>query len=405
MPYESSEVLSQIRERAQDARFLLDQQRGALELAAELYQRACERLADWREIVQSKENNKYRLYANPLMGSREVALDYPCVPALPAEGYCVVATDSSFIEPDKHRGAFCHLINVGRVMIKYGDHQEATLEARPSHHPDYLNSIEERYVGFGRALQAECTAKEMEHLLDLAVTHRADIAFFDGPLNQTVLLLENAPVISKHIKENLTIYYDYLRAFETVLGGSGIPVVGYNSRTNSDLVMRSLRKAVESKASFFNAAVKNDPRVPMFSYLDDGDLFSYALEPGTRSITFQPWEAKKDSDKDTASGEISSGLHEYEVDIRVFYLNVAGSAERVDVPAWCLPQLDRIHQLLLSQCTLGDDFPAALSLADKQAVLTRGEDRETYYTLLEMEDLLRPVSYKARSKREAGRNI
>ncbi|PZS04101.1 MAG: hypothetical protein DLM69_02240 [Candidatus Chloroheliales bacterium] len=404
MPYEASDVLSQIRKDAAQARALLNEQRGALELAAELYQRACERLADWSEIVRSKQGNKYRLYANPLVNSHSVALDYPSSPSLPAVGYCVVATDSSFIEPDKHRGAFCHLINVGRVMIKYGDPQAAVLEARPFHRPDYLNDIEERYVGFGRALQAECTAKEIEHLLDLAVMHRADIAFFDGPLNQTVLLLENAPVISRRVKENLKVYYEYLRAFETVLGGSGIPVVGYNSRTNSDLVMRSLRKAVE--AGLFSAAVRNDPRVPMFSYLDDGDLFSYVLAPGVRSITFQPWEAKKSADKAADESEgISSGLHEYEVDIRVFYLNVGGSAERVDVPVWCLPQLDRIHQLLLSQCTLGDDFPAALSLADKQAVLTRGEDRETYYTLLEMEDLLRPVSYKARSKREAGRNI
>ncbi len=87
MPYEASDVLSQIRKDAAQARALLNEQRGALELAAELYQRACERLADWSEIVRSKQGNKYRLYANPLVNSHSVALDYPSSPSLPAVGY------------------------------------------------------------------------------------------------------------------------------------------------------------------------------------------------------------------------------------------------------------------------------------------------------------------------------
>lgn len=396
MPYESSDVLNQIRQDAEQARAILNQQRGALELAADLYRRASVRMGEWRKVVESEEQdeNSYRQYANPLPSSKSLTLDYPMHQPLFAAGYRVVATDSSFIEPDKHRGAFCHLINVGRVMIKYGEEQEAVLESRPFHCPDYLQDVDSRYVGFGRALQAECTAYEMSHLLELATIYRSDIACFDGPLNQTVLLLENARSISERIKENLNKYYADLAEFR----GLGIPVVGYNSRTNSVLVMRSLMKAVQ--AGMFGVALKGDPRIQMFRYLDDGDLFSYTLAPGERSVVFQALQVE-----DRRHRNPNSGLYEYEAEIAVFYLNVGGSAERVDVPAWSLPQLDRIQELLLSQCTLGDDFPTALALADKQAVLTRGEDRETYYTLLEMEDLLRPVSYKARSKREAGRNI
>ena len=47
----------------------------------------------------------------------------------------------------------------------------------------------------------------------------------------------------------------------------------------------------------------------------------------------------------------------------------------------------------------------ALSVADQKAFLTRGEDRETYYALLDMERLLRPLSVKTRDKLEHGRNI
>ena len=78
----------------------------------------------------------------------------PCAP-----NYCVTAADSSFVAPDKHRGALCHLINVGRVMVRYGDPQAAELDNVPRHYTDLLQEGEE--ILSGRVLEAKCALREL----------------------------------------------------------------------------------------------------------------------------------------------------------------------------------------------------------------------------------------------------
>ena len=86
-------------------------------------------------------------------------------------------------------------------------------------------------------------------------------------------------------------------------------------------------------------------------------------------------------------------------------MNTGDEIARVEVPAWVAENdglLDLSHALILDQCRRAMGYPAAISEAHEQAVIT-GQDREIFRQMLE--DTLQrnrlPVftSEKARSKR------
>ena len=54
------------------------------------------------------------------------------VPILPApEAHSVLATDGSQISPSHHEIAYCYLINVGRVVLHYGQSRFPMLDSLP----------------------------------------------------------------------------------------------------------------------------------------------------------------------------------------------------------------------------------------------------------------------------------
>jgi GNAT superfamily N-acetyltransferase len=127
------------------------------------------------------------------------------------------------------------------------------------------------------------------------------------------------------------------------------------------------------------------------SGIQDRDLFDNLLGAGERSALF------------TSQSKIvreNYGRHR----INFFYMKLADEIARVEIPEWIAQDSNKLgltHALLLDQCRRGQGYPAALSEAHEQAVVT-GADRRNFQQLVEIlmadEHMPQTTSAKARSK-------
>src|SRR6476469_1376339 len=138
MPFDAAEVAKQIE--ASRGAVLLDEQArlDALALARKIYRATTE--TAWEQRIQEGLTRRW-------VGVPMSSLHYTTTSEPAHLDYTVVATDSSFIAPDKHRGSFSHLINVGRVMVSYGERPAAELDNTPNHYSEMLVEGEEAMSG------------------------------------------------------------------------------------------------------------------------------------------------------------------------------------------------------------------------------------------------------------------
>ena len=385
MPYDHAAVAHQIAASHGLAAGLAGQRQTATLTAAELYFATphevwCERV----DALLHQEKTK-RWIAAPLTPLHDFTPQ-----AARDEPYTVVATDSSYIPPDKHRGIECYLINVGRVMLHYGDEPHAELDTTPLHCTEPLASGDDWMVS-GRVLQAKCALREIEELREWAVRYEADLALLDGSLMQLGLALRGDEVV----QGLMTTYGEILDSFRHL----GIPILGYVSKPASQMVMHAARalgcRTAQRGGATCERRCQEDACASLWT-IDDAALFWQMLEPGERSPVFQAH---------SSYGVLQEAGHAWE-DMGFCYLATDYEIARLEFPLWLAEgdTLNRVQRLLLRQCYLGAGYPKAITLADQQAVL-RHQDRESYYFLLERAGLAQPLSEKARGKRGAGRKI
>jgi hypothetical protein len=131
----------------------------------------------------------------------------------------------------------------------------------------------------------------------------------------------------------------------------------------------------------------------LVNHLLDRELFWELLKPGQRSELF-----------------ISQSLviQDYKGhEIYFFYMHTGDEIGRVEVPEWVAKDeglLSMAHALVLDQCRRGLGYPAAISEAHEQAVVS-GSDRQRFNELvastLSRQGLSAATSEKSRSKRTA----
>lgn len=383
MPYDHSDVARQIAASRAQALAAHRERGDATADAATLYQDTahetwCARVQE----VRSKRLMGVPVAATPL---------HEFVPGRPAgPDYTVVASDSSFVPPDKHRGSYCYLINVGRVMIRYGDEPEAELDSSATHYIDPLVEGEDWMVS-GRLLQAQCALRELTELHAWADRYGADLALVDGSLMQSALILSP----SLEVQRLMRPYRELLSDFQRLR----IPVIGYVSKPASQSVIHAAR--------LFGCRIASEQGVPACDSrcarpecsglwaIDDGGLFWEMLEEGWRSPVFQ-----------LHSDFIVHESAPFWEEMGFCYLATTYEMARLEFPLWVLEDglLDRVQSIILSQCLLGEGYPNALTLAHNFAVL-RAEDRESYFFLLERAGLIAPPTEKARGKRATGGRI
>ena len=328
-------------------------------------------------------------------------------PALP-EDFCVVATDGSHIDVDRHMPARCYLINIGVSVLTYGSRPDARLSNQPRLYArdeelvmrDGSLALREQAVQ-GAILGAKRTVEEIR-VLTQAVrelpAHTPTLALMDGSLVMLDLARHGYQdfVLRQLIEEG---FVDALEELRRMSSERPLALASYISLPRAAEVMGAIRlgacpyDSADCNRYCGATAVGQRPCDDSAQGLLDRDVFDDLLEPGQRSGLF---------------GSASPLVERYYGDeqrVCFFYVHAGEEIGRVEVPSWVAENgtlLGLAHSLIVDQCRRGPGYPVALMEAHEQAVVT-GADRDSFVQLVEgvLYDQRVPVysSEKSRSKR------
>jgi GNAT superfamily N-acetyltransferase len=321
--------------------------------------------------------------------------------ALPAD-FSVIATDGSQIDVDRHQSARCYLINIGRIRLDYGANAGASLESLPKLCADagdlVISSGTREQAVEGALLNIKRSVDECRHLADMAVElppSRTALAVIDGSLILWGLSSKEYPdfVVEELLDRGFIKCLDDMMALSRE---RQLALSSFISFPRSTDVVNVLRLALcphetaDCDKFCGETNIGNRP-CDAVSGVQDRDLFDHLLGTGERSALF------------TSQSKIvkeNYGRHR----VNFFYIKLEDEIARVEIPEWVAQDPDKLaltHALLLDQCRRGQGYPAALSEAHEQAVVT-GADRRNFQQLLEIsmadEHMPQTTSAKARSK-------
>ncbi|MBE9124984.1 MULTISPECIES: DNA double-strand break repair nuclease NurA [unclassified Coleofasciculus] len=317
----------------------------------------------------------------------------------PPDSHTVFATDGSQISPSHHEIAYCYLINVGRVMLHYGQSLHPLLDNLPEvfYRPEDLYVSRqwgirtEEWMGYRR------TASEVSMLAEMACrwvnppgAHFGipNLAMVDGSL--IYWFLESLPTEARD-----RILPPILEAWEQ-LRAVNVPLMGYLSASRSGEALNFLRLQAcpheVPDCTTYCAHLTDKLPCQVIDPLRDALVWASLLQPGQRGPLFR------------SSARILDLYSEHR--IYFCYVHVGTEIARVEVPEWVAQNstlFDQALSLMLAQVYKGYGYPVALAEAHNQAVV-RGGDRIRFFALLEQQMIragLRNVgtSYKEARKR------
>ncbi len=320
------------------------------------------------------------------------------------ESHSVFATDGSQISPSHHEIAYCYLINIGRIMLHYGQSLHPLLDSIPEvyYKPEDLYASRKWGIKTEEWMSYRRTVAEIEILSEMACRwvkppgahyDTPNLAMVDGSL--IYWFIDNLPPEAKD-----AIIPPIMNAWQQ-LETLKIPFIGYLSASRSIESVNFLRFAA-CPHEFPNCSVNCSHLRESFNEklpcqaidpLRDTNLWSTILKPGQRGAL---WESNLNI------------LKLYDESQRVYfcYLNVGTEIARIEVPAWVAKDktlLDRSLSIVLSQVNKGYGYPVSLAEAHNQAVV-KGGDRARFFALLEQQ-MIRAglknvgISYKEARKR------
>lgn len=332
------------------------------------------------------------------------ALNSHSQPPPPPADFTILATDGSHIDIDRHRSVRCFLINIGRVSLGYGAKPDAALDAVPRLYfdePEVAISsdngrrqpLEGSLLGIKRGVD-EC--RELAAMTAALPAGSTALALLDGSLILWGLASKDYP---EFIVDALLdgAFLKYLEEIRTANRRMRVPLASYISFPRSTDVVNTLRVAICPQEApdcdrYCDEIPAGKRPCDIFADVQDRDIFTTLLSEGERSALF------------TSQSQIVKkhyGAHA----ILFFYLRAGDEIARIELPQWSALDDERLclaHSLILDQCRRGLGYPAALSEAHEQAVLS-GADRENFQRLVDImmaeEKMAVAESEKCRSKR------
>ncbi len=362
--------------------------RQRLELAQKHLQGALQSQFD---LVQQQEKWRDRiLFASatptePL----DTCIDIPVPPKI----HTVIATDGSQIAPSHHEIAYCYLLNMGRVVLHYGQNRHPLMDSLP----EIFYRPEDLYVSRQWGIRTEewmsyCrTASEATVLAELACSVKAGLsavptlAMVDGSL--IYWFLEQIPTDARdRILPPILEAWRQLRAAE-------IPLMGYLSASRNVEGINFLRllacpHPVPDCVSFCPNQLEKVP-CKVLDPLRDTALWSTQLKPGQRSLLWRSNARILDMYQDQQ--------------IYFCYVHVGTEIARIEVPSWVAENttiLDQALGLMLAQVQKGQGYPVAIAEAHNQAVV-RGPDKASFFALLERQMIKAGLKNVGTSYKEA----
>lgn len=377
--------------------------RQRLEVAQKLFEQAHARREEFLEL-QEKWRDRLIFYPPVPVEPLDTCVEI----SVPPKAHTVIATDGSQIAPSHHEIAYCYLINIGRVMLHYGQGRHPLLDSIPEvfyRAEDLYVSRQwkistEEWMGYRRTVSeavvlAEiCTdwAKSQETSPNDPTQHSSNVptlAMVDGSLLHW--FLEDLPNEAiAHIIPPILAAWEQLRSVR-------IPLVGYLSASRSGESLSFLRPQActfpTPNCTSYCANSEEKAPCQVFDPLRDILFWASRLQPGQRGPLY------RSTNKIVAH---YSDAHQ----IYFCYLHVGAEIARIEVPAWVAEDaklLDRSLSLVLAQIQKGYGYPIVLSEAHNHAVV-KGGDRSRFFALLEQQMIkagLRNVgtSYKETRKR------
>lgn len=299
------------------------------------------------------------------------------------ETHTVISADGSQIIPDRHDIADCYVLNIGSIVLHYGENERPSLSTAAQIYgvdeemledaPDGTTHFSLRRLSIRRLL-AEC--ERLAELTNAASAHTPTVALFDGSLILWTLEPEDDDFRSKSLGQ-------FFRCL-SVMKENGIPVAGYISNPQSKDVVNSLRvltcphndahcdRHCKYRMQRQHLQYKK-PECSGVERLTDADLFYALLKPGERSAIFE------------SNSKIILNEYRPEFKTRFFYLHTGAEIARIEVPAWVTEDktlLALTHTLIYDQARKGGGYPVALAEAHELAII-RGAERNAFFQLLE----------------------
>lgn len=361
--------------------------RQRLELAQKHFQNALE---CQEELIQRQEKWRDRiLFANATpIEPLNTCIDIPIPPKI----HTVIATDGSQISPSHHEIAYCYLLNMGRVVLHYGQNRYPLLDSLPEifYRPEdlYLSRQwgirTEEWMSFRRTVseatvlsELGCSVKEGQEVPTLAMVDGSLIYWF----------LEQLPLDAR-----AQILPPILEAWRK-LREAQIPFMGYVSASRNVEGMNFLRllacpHTVPDCASFCPNQLEKVP-CKVFEPLRDTTLLSTQLKPGQRGCLWR-------------SNVRILELYE-DQQIYFCYVHVGTEIARIEVPSWVVENTDLFDSalgLMLGQVQKGYGYPVAIAEAHNQAVV-RGGDKTRFFALLERQMIKAGIKNVGTSYKEA----
>ncbi|MEH2442570.1 DNA double-strand break repair nuclease NurA [Nostoc sp.] len=359
--------------------------RQRLELAQQHLKNAYESQQD---LIDRQEKWRDRiLFANATpIEPLETCIDIPVPPKI----HTVIATDGSQIAPNHHEIAYCYLLNIGRVVLHYGQNRHPLLDSLPEvfYRPEDLYMSRQWGIRTEEWMSFRRTASEATVLAELACAAKGEapaLAMVDGSL--IYWFLEQLPMDARD-----RILPPILEAWQQMRDAQ-IPLIGYLSASRSIETMNFLRLLAcphpvpDCKTYCPNQLEKVACKI--FEQLRDTSVWATRLKPGQRSTL---WRS-------------NSPILELYGDQTIYfcYVHVGTEIARIEVPAWVAENvtiLDQALGLMLAQVQKGYGYPVAIAEAHNQAVV-KGGDRARFFALLEQQMIKAGLKNVGTSYKEA----
>ncbi len=311
--------------------------------------------------------------------------------------HSVFATDGSQISPSHHEIAYCYLINIGQIMIHYGQSLHPLLDSLPEvfYKTEDLSISRQWGIRLEEWMGYRRTVSEAEMLAEMACNwvlppgghHNVpNLALVDGSL--IYWFLDGLPVEARD-----KILPPILAACER-LRATNIPLMGYVSASRSTEGLNFLRLHT-CEHEHPNCVVHCSDLFDKYpcqkiDSLRDSTFWANQLQPGQRSPLYR-------------SNLRILDLYEDAQRVHFCYVNVGAEIARIEVPAWVVEDQNLFEQslsIVLAQVHKGYGYPVALAEAHNQAVV-RGGDRARFFGLLEQQLIKAGLRNVATSYKEA----
>jgi hypothetical protein len=339
-------------------------------------------------------------------------------PAPPA--HTVLATDGSQINPSYHEIAYCYLLNIGRVILHYGQSRYPLLDSLPEvvYRPEDLYVSRqwgirtEEWMGYRRTVAEAIVLAELGERIAQQFQPDQEEPRAAGltplyPVNHPNATRQNLPVPSLAMTDGSLIYWfldqlpaaardqvlsPILQAWEQ-LKAVRIPLVGYLSASRSGEAVNFLRLQScpfdQPDCQAHCEGQTDGAPCQLFGTLRDVTLWATLLEPGQRGPLF-----KSSADILNLYGEQA-----------VYFcpVHVGSEVARVELPQWVVDDSTLFNtalSLTLTQVQKGYGYPVALAEAHNQAVV-KGGDRHRFFALLEQQMIKAGLQNVGTSYKEA----